>query len=191
MANIQVTHVTDLNNARSESAIAINPNNPQQIVAGSKFFRNLETYDFTLATQFSQDGGLTWQDSAPLPLSGFTVLSDPTIAWDDVGNVYLLGLSANDPPADNLVGIEGYKSTDGGQTWTGPTHVHASSVDDKQWVAGDSNTASPFHGRIYGAWDGPQRPLLRPHQRRRSDLGGRRRGKHSDRDGTGAEFLRA
>jgi hypothetical protein len=155
MPNIQVTHVTDLNNARSESAIAINPNNPAQIVSASKSFRNIHTYDFTLATQYSEDGGLTWQDSAPLPLVGFTVLSDPTVTWDDAGNVFLLGLSANDPPQDNRIGLEAYKSTDGGKTWSGPSRIHANSSDDKQWISGDGNPASPFHGRIYAAWDGP------------------------------------
>lgn len=155
MPNIQVTHVTDLNNARSESAIAINPNNPAQIVSASKSFRNIQTYDFTLATQYSEDGGLTWQDSAPLPLGTFTILSDPTVAWDDVGSVYLLGLSANNPPEDDIIGLEAYKSTDGGKTWSGPTSIHTNSGDDKQWIAGDGNPASPFHGRIYAAWDGP------------------------------------
>jgi hypothetical protein len=156
MPNIQVTHVTDLNNARSESAIAINPNNPAQIVSGSKSFRNFQTYDFTLATQYSEDGGLTWQDSEPLPLGTFTILSDPTLAWDDVGNAYLLGLSANNPPQDSpIIGLEAYKSTDGGKTWNGPNRIHASSGDDKQWIAGDGNAGSPFHGRIYAAWDGP------------------------------------
>lgn len=36
MSNIEVTHDADPNNARSESAIVINPNNPLQIVASSK-----------------------------------------------------------------------------------------------------------------------------------------------------------
>src|SRR5690348_16707986 len=36
MSNIQVTHDADPNNARSESAIAVNPNNPSQVVAASK-----------------------------------------------------------------------------------------------------------------------------------------------------------
>ena len=157
MSNIQVTHVADLNNARSESAIAINPNNPLQIVASSKSFRDIHTYDFTLGTQFSIDGGLTWQESPqPLPLgSDFSILSDPTVTWDDVGNVYLLGLSAEDPPGDNRIGIEAYKSTDGGKSWAHlQPRVHASGADDKQWVAADGNPSSPFHGRIYAAWDG-------------------------------------
>src|SRR6266576_6482086 len=153
MSNIQVTHVTDLNNARSVCAIAINPNNPLQIVSASKSFRDFHNYDFTLATQFSEDGGVSWHESAALALQGFTVLSDPTLAWDHKGNVFLLGLSANNPPTDNVVGLEAYKSTDGGKTWSAPKRIHASGADDKQWIAGDGNPASAFHGRIYAAWD--------------------------------------
>jgi hypothetical protein len=60
MPNIQVTHDSNPNNARSESAVLINPNNPQQIVAASKKFKDIHTYDFTLATAYSSDGGRTW-----------------------------------------------------------------------------------------------------------------------------------
>src|SRR6266849_6355875 len=98
MSNIQVTHDTSLDNARSESSLVINPNNTQQIVAGSKKFINYHTYDFTLATAYS---------------------------------------------------------TDGGQTWGKPKLIHTDDHDDKQWAAGDGNPGSPFHGRVYAAWDGP------------------------------------
>jgi hypothetical protein len=71
MSNIQVTHDVSLNNARSESSIAINPNNPMQVVCGSKKFNDFHNYDFTLATAYSTDGGLTWHDSAALAMPGF------------------------------------------------------------------------------------------------------------------------
>ncbi len=153
MPNIQVTHDTDLNNARSESAILANPNNPLQIVAASKKFRNMQTYDFTLATSFSTDGGHTWHDSADVPTPAWAMLSDPTLAWDDSGNVFLVGLPAQNPPSGNVVGIAVYKSTDGGQNWSNPNLIHTSGGDDKQWVAGDANPSSPHRGRIYIAWD--------------------------------------
>lgn len=154
MSNIQVTHDTDLNHARSESAIVVNPNNPLQIVASSKKFRNILTYDFTLATSFSTDGGHTWHDSADFTLpAGATVMTDPTLAWDDSGNVYAIGLVGNNPPTWNTIGMVAYKSTDGGQTWGAPKLIHTSANDDKQWCAGDTNPSSPFHGRVYAAWD--------------------------------------
>ncbi len=154
MSNIQVTHDADVNNARSESAIVVNPNNPSQVVAASKKFRNIQTYDFTLATSYSTDGGHTWQDSAAFVLPpGATVMTDPTLAWDDIGNVYSVGLVGKNPPGWSVIGIAVYKSTDGGQTWDNPKLIHTSSNDDKQWAAGDTNPSSAFHGRVYAVWD--------------------------------------
>lgn len=154
MSNIQVTHDTDPNNARSESSVAINPNSPQQVVSSSKKFMNIQTYDFTLATQFSTDGGRSWHDSPDLALpSGATVMTDPTLAWDDAGNVFLVGLTGYNPPTWNTIGIVIYKSSDGGKTWSAPNPIHNDSSDDKQWAAGDGNPASPFHGHVYAVWD--------------------------------------
>ena len=151
--NIQVTHGASVNNAHSESSLAINPNNPMQVVAASKKFNNIHTYDFTLATEYSTDGGATWHDSTALGMVGFTVMTDPTLAWDDQNNVYLLGLSGTNPPEWDAIGMVVYKSTDGGKTWSAPKPIHNSAGDDKQWLAGDTNPASPFHGRVYGVWD--------------------------------------
>jgi hypothetical protein len=153
MSDIQITHDTNLNNARSESSILINPNNPQQIVAGSKKFNVIANYDFTLATAFSTDGGQTWNDSAYIPIPGFDGISDPALAWDDVGNLFLAALPFRNPPNADVVGIAVYKSIDGGASWSPPKLIHTSAGDDKQWAAGDTNPASPFRGRVYVVWD--------------------------------------
>src|SRR5260370_14262414 len=117
MSNIQVTTDTSLDNARSESSLVINPNNTQQIVAGSKKFINYHTYDFTLATAYSTDGGQTWADSTVLDLpTGWYGVSDPALAWDDVGNLFLVALPLKEPPPHPLslaVGIAASNSTDG------------------------------------------------------------------------------
>lgn len=157
MANIQVTHDSSIQNARSESSIAINPNNPLQIVAASKKFADISIYDFTLATEYSQDGGKTWQNSGPFAMPGFSVMTDPTLAWDDSGNVYLVGLGGNLGPApprwQTTVGIFMYKSTDGGKTWGAPYAISGTTGADKQWAAGDTNPSSPYHGNVYAVWD--------------------------------------
>src|SRR6266704_880291 len=104
MHNIQVTHDVSPQNARSESSIAINPKNPQQIVAGSKKFKNIATYDFTLATEFSVNGGHTWMDSSDLAIPGWSGLTDPALTWDDSGNVLLVALALVNPPQLDSVG---------------------------------------------------------------------------------------
>jgi hypothetical protein len=153
MPNIQVTSNTILNDARSESCVVINPNNPMQIVCASKKFRDIHNYDFTIGTSYSADGGVTWHDSADLSTPGFTLLTDPALAWDDSGNVFLVGLPGNNPPTFDAIGIVVYKSTDGGKTWSAPNQIHTSINDDKQWAVGDGNASSPFHGHVYAAWD--------------------------------------
>jgi hypothetical protein len=154
MQNVQVTYDTSTNNARSESSIAINPNNPNQIVAASKKFADIYTYDFTLAAEYSTDGGQTWHASPALALpAGATVMTDPTLAWDDSNNVFLVGLTGYNPPTWTTIGIVIYTSSDGGATWSAPNPIHNSPNDDKQWAAGDTSPESPFHGRVYTVWD--------------------------------------
>ena len=153
MANIQVTHSTSPVNARSESCIAVNPLNSTQIVACSKEFRNLSgfnNYNFTLAAYYSSDGGITWSDSqALIPLKGWGGVTDPSLAWDNQGNVYLLALPvAFTPPPVASIGMSVYKSTDGGKSWGTPKLIHQSAGDDKQWIAGDPN-----NGNLYAVWD--------------------------------------
>jgi hypothetical protein len=161
MSNIQVTNETNVNNARSECAILINPNNTKQIVATSKRFNDYHNYDFTLATSYSVDGGQSWHDSTAFVLPpGATLMTDPTLAWDDIGNVYLTGLVGNTPPTFDTIGLVVYKSIDGGQTWGAANLMHSSAGDDKQWMAGDTNPGSPYHGRIYVVWDALSSPGL-------------------------------
>jgi hypothetical protein len=126
MSNIQVTHGASLNDARSESIILINPNNPEQIVGASRKCKDISAYDFTVATVYSTDGGISWHDSAPLATPGWSGLSDPALAWDDSGNVFLVSAAIKNPPKIDYIGIAVYKSIDGGRTWSAPNLIHTS-----------------------------------------------------------------
>ncbi|HMI96030.1 MAG TPA: sialidase family protein [Micropepsaceae bacterium] len=144
--------------ARSECCVAIDPANPDHVVAASKKFSEPSTYTFTLATYWSADGGQTWSDSASLAfLPGWSGTTDPALAWDDQGNVYLVALPFGPgTPADGtgpVIGLAVYRSTDGGRTWSPPLLIHTSYGDDKQWAAGDAGAASPHRGNVYAAWD--------------------------------------
>jgi hypothetical protein len=147
MSNIQVTYSTSANNARSESNIAINPYNPNQIIGASKKFIDPFAYRFTLAPVYSNDAGHTWTESPALALlAGWDGISDPALAWDNIGNCFLVALPF--APGTAVLGIAVYKSTDGGVTWSAPNVIHTSAGDDKQWAIGDPNS-----GSVYAAWD--------------------------------------
>jgi len=151
--NTQVTFDANPANARSESAISVNPFNPSNIVGASKRFTNPQTYDFSLAAYASFDSGTSWLEAPALGLQpGWAGISDPTLAWDGAGNVYLAGLAFG-VGANTLIGMAIYRSSDGGQTWSPPNLIHTSSGDDKQWLAGDNNPASPHFGNVYLVWD--------------------------------------
>jgi hypothetical protein len=90
-ANIRVTCDASPSNDRSESALAANPLNPYNLVGSSKRFTNPQTYAFSLAAYATFDGGQSWTEASPLGLlSGWDGVSDPAVAWDDVGNAYLV-----------------------------------------------------------------------------------------------------
>jgi hypothetical protein len=76
----------------------------------------------------------------------------PAVAFDDVGNAYLVALPFQ---GATPMAIAVYKSTDGGVTWSAPNLIHSAAGDVKQSAAGDTNPASPHHGNVYAAWDGP------------------------------------
>src|SRR5665647_162111 len=63
--NIQVTSGTP-KQARSESIIAANPRDRNNLIAASKKFSNPDTYRFSIGVRVSFDGGESWQD-ATLP----------------------------------------------------------------------------------------------------------------------------
>ncbi|MBI1744422.1 exo-alpha-sialidase [Candidatus Acetothermia bacterium] len=155
--NRRVTCSPDPHNDRSESALAVNPNNPYNMVGSSKRFTDPHTYAFALAAYYTFDGGQSWNESPqPSLLVGWDGTSDPAVAWDNLDNVYLVALPFGPPTPSNpdgLIGIAVYKSTDGGRTWGPPNLIHSSSGDDKQWAAGDLNPTSPHYGNVYAAWD--------------------------------------
>src|SRR5260370_27141027 len=95
-ANRRVTCDTNLENARSESDIAVNPLNPYNMVGSSKRFTNITDYAFSLAAYATFDAGQTWTETI-LPLTDtngttYPSTTDPAVAFDDLGNVYIVAL---------------------------------------------------------------------------------------------------
>ena len=147
MANIQVSHSSSANNARSESCVAADPFNPNKLVGASKKFSDPHAYQFTVAAYFSNTAGNAWTESAPLVLlPGWAGITDPAITWDDQGNCFLVTVAFRDPLI--FLGIAIYKSDSGGATWSDPVFIDSGNDWDKPWAIGD-----PGSGTVYVTWD--------------------------------------
>jgi hypothetical protein len=151
--NRRVSCSPSTSNDRSESDLVANPRDPYNIVGASKRFNNPATYDFTLAAYATFDGGLSWTEGPLLIPSTWAGISDPAIAWDNMGNAYIVALPFPPGGGFDSLGIAVFTSPDGGLTWGPPNLIHSSTQDDKQGATGDYNPVSPFYGNVYIVWD--------------------------------------
>jgi hypothetical protein len=159
---------------QAETVVAINPTNPDNVVAGQNDSRigfNHCGYDFSF------DGGKTWGDQNPpfwqfLALDGhtFDACSDPTATFDAEGNAYVGGVlfdvastASAFVVAKSNAGIGGafYHSPDSSiafQEYSDvPLGVVASDDDpavfnDKEFIVADAHPGSPKVNNVYATW---------------------------------------
>jgi hypothetical protein len=141
-----------------EVSIAINPANPENIVAVSYqqgLMRGPRTSDFLYV---SNDGGKTWA-SQPAANPDARTQGDDAITFDETGvafhtNIAFLGIRQA-RPSRAVNGIFVSRSDDGGRTWRAPVAAidHADSVvpfEDKPWPAATRTRGGQTH--VYLAW---------------------------------------
>ena len=131
----------------AESAIAINPANPELVIAGSNGSNGQEMH-------YSSDGGKTW-NGASLPLGN--TCCDPSVAWSSDGRygyTITLGYSSGEP---NFF----YRTADNGETWTdlgnapgagGDPRREFGNVSDKCYLHVDIHPTSPYKDNVYATW---------------------------------------
>jgi hypothetical protein len=142
--------------AHSEPALAINPLNHNNLLAGSKMFTDPNHYQFGIGTYYSMDGGRTWHDNGLLPgldqyKSG--LVSDVSIAFGPGGTAYICVVVADGGRAS---GVDVLRSSDGGKTFSPPVEVYTDTTgavfNDKPWIAVD-RSRGPNRGTVYVAWN--------------------------------------
>jgi hypothetical protein len=106
----------------------------------------------------SGNGGATWTrgflpgtTAVASPAGSFSAISDPAVAFDARHTVWLitsLGIRSN---GTNQVVTS--RSSNGGLTWSNPVATSTTGNPDKNWIACDNTTSSPFYGNCYTEWD--------------------------------------
>ena len=123
----------DNNGSADEPSIALDPRNPNRIVAGS----NIDNI------YYSTDAGRTWTKKKQN--STFGVYGDPVIICDREGSFYHFHLS-NPSFGSWIDRIVCQKSTDGGKTWNNGSFMgkDGDKNQDKHWISVDYKTNAMY-----------------------------------------------
>lgn len=147
--------------AQNETALAVNPTDHDNWVGGANDYSGSIVLDGRAQSSCgfysTQDSGQTWTGGILPTQPGYTGGGDPSIAFDDSGNVYFACLNFElTLPGFNLEdsAIFVFKSTDGGQTFGPPTELVSSATSpgahDKEFIAVGALT-----NKVYVAWVHP------------------------------------
>jgi hypothetical protein len=154
----------------NETTIAVDPNDPNHAVGGYHSYQ-LNFLGATIVahiigtTSVTFDGGQTWQEIVP-PITPYQFSGDPALAFARSGRLYFANIADHEGPGGTFTGpsVVVAHSDDGGLSWTNPVTVATGkgAVDprgngqlifnDKEFIAADSNVASPFVNRAYVTW---------------------------------------
>jgi hypothetical protein len=173
---VSVGSQTGCNAAQNETTIAVNPNNPRNIVAGAndyRVFNSREQRNDTSGWAYTSfDGGRTWRN-VQLPgltfqtggvgaFNYFDAAGDPVLAFGDNNTVYYGNIVFSRTPFEGgqfASGIAVNVSHDGGLHWSDPVVIQLDGVtpdgspfrtnifNDKIWMAAD-----PSSGDAYVTW---------------------------------------
>jgi hypothetical protein len=82
---------------------------------------------------------------------------DPSVAFDSQGHVFYAGLGFNRTSPPSTVAVNrGTFDGSGNLTWGPPVFINPSTspstLNDKEWIAADWHSGSPFRDRVYVSW---------------------------------------
>jgi hypothetical protein len=140
----------------TEPSIAIDPRNPQHVVAA---------FQDNAHAAYSFDAGRHWQVVSSVAPANYRVSGDVSIAYDNHGHAILCYMAFDKLGTFNYWahnasrnGLFVRRSLDGGKTWEAQDYAivaHATEpgipFDDKPYIVADT-TSGPFAGNLYVGW---------------------------------------
>lgn len=152
-------------NSETEPYLAVNPTNPDNLIAGWHQDRWSSGGAQGTPAAYSLDGGATWAPvnipftrcagAASKSTGDFERASDPWISFGPDGSAHYMALVFNDSNADN--GMLVAKSVDGGVSWSEPVVIKRTPAQGEKArsLLHDKNslTADPFDpDLVYATW---------------------------------------
>jgi hypothetical protein len=140
----------------TEPAIAVNPTDPEQVVA---------VFQDNAHAAYSQDGGRSWHVAEGVEPLNYRVSGDVSTTFDNRGHAFICYMAFDKLGTFNYWGHNSSRnglfvrrSLDGGKTWEAnhnPFIEHATEPgvpwEDKPYLVSDT-TSSPFAGNLYVGW---------------------------------------
>lgn len=128
-------------NVQAEVHISVNKLNANNLVASANTY--LGTYN--QGYYYSFDGGNTWNGADQLQNNPGQLFGDPSTAFSADGR-------ANITTIDPAGGYLTQNSTNGGVNWSNLISGTTQASFDKEMVAADNSSTSPFANNVYCAW---------------------------------------
>jgi hypothetical protein len=152
----QVVAVTPTPGMYSEPSIAINPTNPQQLIAA---------YQVNASVAYSADAGKTWSTAENTAPDDYRRSGDVSVAYDREGHAFLCYIAFDKLGTENYWargatrnGVFVRRSSDGGKTWDKDHAIvfaHNSDpgipFEDKPYIVADTSR-SKYAGNLYVGW---------------------------------------
>ncbi len=140
----------------TEPGVAVNPQNPKQVVV---------VYQFKAAAAYTSNGGKTWQIASGVAPAHYKMSGDVSVVFDNKGHA-IIGCMAFDKLGtfnywahdDSRNGLYVRRSLNGGKTWQPTAHAVSAwptkpgiPFEDKPYLVAD-HSHSPYAGNLYMGW---------------------------------------
>jgi hypothetical protein len=140
----------------SEPGVAVNPENPQQVVA---------VFQDNASAAYSQDAGHSWTVAEGVAPKNYLVSGDVSTAFDNMGHAFISYMAFDKLGSFNYwghgasrSGLFIRRSLDGGKTWEAdhiPVVEHPTEpgipFEDKPYIVAD-NSKGKYAGNLYVGW---------------------------------------